>query len=137
MERCTLDANVELYTVDEICVCSNGAANYRGTLALVCARTHVHTMCGRSDTDNDSSSLLPLCIAPRDVCQYLYRLTAIAPDERLYRGVTVIGKLDIVWRSAMGERGRLQTSPLQRMVCVHRCSCTHDHRHPAAAISAA
>ena len=30
----------------------------------------------------------------------------------------VVGKLDIVWRTAFGERGRLQTSQLQRVVCM-------------------
>jgi len=30
----------------------------------------------------------------------------------------VVGKLDIVWRTAFGERGRLQTSQLQRVVCI-------------------
>lgn len=32
----------------------------------------------------------------------------------------VVGKLDIVWRTAFGERGRLQTSQLQRVVCIIR-----------------
>lgn len=27
-----------------------------------------------------------------------------------------VGKLDIVWRSNLGEKGRLQTSQLQRLV---------------------
>lgn len=29
-----------------------------------------------------------------------------------------IGKLDIVWRSNLGERGRLQTSQLPRVVSI-------------------
>lgn len=33
-----------------------------------------------------------------------------------------VGKLDIVWRTAFGERGRLQTSQLQRVVSI-LCSC--------------
>ncbi|CAL8093788.1 unnamed protein product [Orchesella dallaii] len=43
--------------------------------------------------------------------QFLYRLTPRSEQARLS---TNIGKLDIVWRSSMGERGRLQTSQLQR-----------------------
>lgn len=35
----------------------------------------------------------------------------------MMHNATNIGKLDIVWRSNLGERGRLQTSQLQRMVC--------------------
>ncbi|VDM26929.1 unnamed protein product [Toxocara canis] len=34
---------------------------------------------------------------------------------RFPSGGTSIGKLDMVWRTNMGERGRLQTSALQRM----------------------
>jgi hypothetical protein len=34
----------------------------------------------------------------------------------MMHNITNIGKLDIVWRSNLGERGRLQTSQLQRMV---------------------
>lgn len=45
--------------------------------------------------------------------QFLYRLVPKSEQARL---ATNIGKLDIVWRSAMGERGRLQTSQLQRQV---------------------
>jgi len=58
-------------------------------------------------------------MGPSEVRQYLYCLCP-HPDEpsdvREMKNVTVIGKLDIVWRSNMAERGRLQTSPLQRMV---------------------
>ena len=85
MERCTLEPS-ELYKVSEM------------------------------STSDGGRSLVPSALAPHDVCQYLYRLSATrSDDDRLYRGVTTIGKLDMVWRSAMGERGRLQTSALQRM----------------------
>ena len=55
---------------------------------------------------------------PTDTRQYLYCLT---PNPELYgenkvlKGVTNIGKLDIVWKTSMGEKGRLQTSQLQRV----------------------
>lgn len=52
-----------------------------------------------------------------DTRQYLYCLTPkkdVLRDNAL-RGVTNIGKLDIVWKTNMGEKGRLQTSHLQRM----------------------
>lgn len=54
------------------------------------------------------------------ICQFLYCLTPHAKmvnDLKAMSGATSIGKLDIVWRSNLGERGRLQTSQLQRMVC--------------------
>ena len=56
---------------------------------------------------------------PLDVRQYLYCLTPkpdMYNDVRLLKGVTNIGKMDIVWKTNMGEKGRLQTSPLQRVV---------------------
>lgn len=50
--------------------------------------------------------------------QFLYRLVpvpALLKNLKLLSGTTSIGKLDIVWRTNMGERGRLQTSPLHRV----------------------
>lgn len=52
--------------------------------------------------------------------QYLYCLQpqlSLMKDPKMMQNATNIGKLDIVWRSNLGERGRLQTSQLQRMVC--------------------
>ena len=54
-----------------------------------------------------------------DTRQYLYCLKPkpeYAEKAGVIKGVTVIGKLDIVWKTNLGERGRLQTSQLQRMV---------------------
>ncbi|KAJ8912857.1 hypothetical protein NQ315_007989 [Exocentrus adspersus] len=59
-----------------------------------------------------------IILQPQSVCQFLY---CLSPNEKLttdlksLSGATNIGKLDIVWRSNLGERGRLQTSQLQRM----------------------
>jgi len=50
--------------------------------------------------------------------QYLYCLkpqSSLIKDPKMMHNATNIGKLDIVWRSNVGERGRLQTSQLQRM----------------------
>lgn len=55
------------------------------------------------------------------VCQFMYCLTPnaqLSADLKSLSGATNVGKLDIVWRSNLGERGRLQTSQLQRMVCI-------------------
>lgn len=58
-------------------------------------------------------------VNPHDTRQYLYCLKP-RPEARsnpaALRQATSIGKLDIVWRTNMGDRGRLQTSQLQRMV---------------------
>ena len=68
------------------------------------------------------------CLSPKDTRQYLYCLSPrpeLYSDTRLLKGVTNIGKLDIVWKTTMGERGRLQTSQLQRVVSLtinfHMC----------------
>ncbi|OAD78792.1 hypothetical protein PHYBLDRAFT_89883, partial [Phycomyces blakesleeanus NRRL 1555(-)] len=54
-------------------------------------------------------------IHPQDVRQYLYLLTPRDKDnDRIARTTNALGKLDIVWRSAMGDTGRLQTSQLTR-----------------------
>ncbi|RZC40656.1 trafficking protein particle complex subunit 13 [Asbolus verrucosus] len=57
-------------------------------------------------------------LQPQAVCQFLYCLSPsekLSADLKSLSGATNIGKLDIVWRSNLGERGRLQTSQLQRM----------------------
>ncbi|KAF0298761.1 Trafficking protein particle complex subunit 13 [Amphibalanus amphitrite] len=58
-------------------------------------------------------------LGPQDSRQYLFCLRP-RPELRLasakqLKGVTNMGKLDITWRTNLGERGRLQTSQLQRM----------------------
>lgn len=56
---------------------------------------------------------------PLDTRQYLYCLTPLPDmykDTKVLKGVTNIGKLDIVWKTNLGEKGRLQTSALQRVV---------------------
>lgn len=58
-------------------------------------------------------------LQPQATCQFLYCLTPdpkLSSDLKSLSGATNIGKLDIVWRSNLGEKGRLQTSQLQRMV---------------------
>lgn len=58
-------------------------------------------------------------VQPGEIRQYLY---CLKPSEearlnyRVLRGESNIGKLDLVWRTSLGDRGRLQTSQLQRMV---------------------
>ncbi|KAI8509602.1 Trafficking protein particle complex subunit 13 [Branchiostoma belcheri] len=55
---------------------------------------------------------------PKDIRQYLYCLkpkAEVGAPRGVLKGVTNIGKLDIIWKTNMGEKGRLQTSPLQRM----------------------
>ncbi|ORX58323.1 DUF974-domain-containing protein [Hesseltinella vesiculosa] len=54
-------------------------------------------------------------ILPQDVRQYLYMLIPKMDEKGLVaRTTNALGKLDIVWRTAMGDLGRLQTSQLTR-----------------------
>ncbi|KAG1703675.1 Trafficking protein particle complex subunit 13 [Nymphon striatum] len=58
------------------------------------------------------------CLNPDDSRQYLFCMTPksdLINNPKHLKGSFNIGKLDIMWRSNMGERGRLQTSQLQRM----------------------
>ncbi|PVD23698.1 hypothetical protein C0Q70_16971 [Pomacea canaliculata] len=57
-------------------------------------------------------------LSANDTRQYLYCLTPrpeLYAETKVLKGVTNIGKLDIVWKTNMGEKGRLQTSQLQRV----------------------
>lgn len=57
-------------------------------------------------------------LAPQNSCQFLYcikPIPSLANDLKAMKLASNIGKLDIVWRSSnFAERGRLQTSQLQR-----------------------
>ncbi|KAF9974939.1 hypothetical protein BGZ73_001562 [Actinomortierella ambigua] len=52
--------------------------------------------------------------APNEVRQYLYLLQPRPGKELMAKTTNVLGKMDILWRSPMGESARLQTSPLTR-----------------------
>lgn len=58
-----------------------------------------------------------MLVNPQSICQFLYCLTP-NDDGKILSGSTNIGKLDIVWRSNLGEKGRLQTSQLSRKVII-------------------
>jgi len=58
-------------------------------------------------TTFDSSRFLN----PQDIKQYLFKLS---PKDEKARTANSIGKLDILWKTTMGEKGRLQTSQLPR-----------------------
>ncbi|XP_078127962.1 trafficking protein particle complex subunit 13 isoform X3 [Sander vitreus] len=71
-----------------------------------------------SGEDGESTFGKMSYLQPMDTRQYLYCLKPkpeYAEKAGVIKGVTVIGKLDIVWKTNLGERGRLQTSQLQRM----------------------
>jgi len=57
----------------------------------------------------------------QDSWQYLFWLTPKpgVSCEKVVKSMTSIGKLDIIWRTAYGDKGRLQTSQLQRQLAMH------------------
>lgn len=60
-------------------------------------------------------------VQPQNSCQFLYcikPIPSIANDLKALKLAKGIGKLDILWRSNLGERGRLQTSQLERIVII-------------------
>ncbi|NXJ42702.1 TPC13 protein, partial [Ciconia maguari] len=99
------------------------------SLALVClgkgsvkgsvpVNVHRETNMQTLKKTNESTFGSRTYLQPMDTRQYLYCLKPkqeFAEKAGVIKGVTVIGKLDIVWKTNLGERGRLQTSQLQRM----------------------
>lgn len=60
-------------------------------------------------------------LGSEDARLYLYKLVPKTPGgDMASRSATAVGKLDIVWRTSMGEVGHLQTSQLPRKVCFRR-----------------
>lgn len=58
-------------------------------------------------------------LEPNNSCQFLYKIRAtssVLQNLSALKSACDVGKLDIVWRSNMGQRGRIQTSQLQRSV---------------------
>lgn len=56
-------------------------------------------------------------LQPQNSCQFLYCIkptATIVNDLKKLKMEKIIGKLDISWRSNLGERGRLHTSQLER-----------------------
>ncbi|KAJ3236202.1 hypothetical protein HDU78_004732 [Chytriomyces hyalinus] len=50
----------------------------------------------------------------RDSRQYLFALTSKKPNDPIAKVTPTLGKLDIQWRTTLGQQGRLQTSQLSR-----------------------
>jgi len=50
-------------------------------------------------------------LKPGDVRQYLYRLE---PKQPQAKSTTTIGKLDIIWKSNLGETGKMHSMPIER-----------------------
>jgi len=70
------------------------------------------------ETDENNCGIFSngTALQPQDSWQYLFCLSPKPGlgSDKLVKSITSIGKLDIVWRTAHGDKGRLQTSQLQR-----------------------
>ena len=64
---------------------------------------------------DDGSSSQRVFLKPKDVKQFLFRLTPKSvADEHAARTNTSLGRLDVAWRSALGEPGSLETNYISR-----------------------
>lgn len=54
----------------------------------------------------------------KETRQYMYRLSSVPTVEKSSSRTNNLGKLDILWRSNMGTKGQIQSSPLVRQVIV-------------------
>ena len=70
------------------------------------------------DADGDATVFGTPYLTINEIRQYLFLITPKIPTSTTWRGFAGLGKLDIAWRSSMGEPGRLQTSQLVRKVTV-------------------
>lgn len=52
----------------------------------------------------------------KETRQYMYRLSLDKTAEKNPSRTNNLGKLDILWRSNMGTKGQIQSSPLVRQV---------------------
>lgn len=134
LERVILEPS-DLYTSTEIRFPNNGYCAY-ATFNFFAAflknilQLHSALLCTRY-TQNEifafSETMENEFLEPQSIRQYLFQLSPSSQTTDTvgnsassnlpanYRGVSSIGRLDMSWRTAMGERGRLRTSPLQRM----------------------
>ena len=58
-------------------------------------------------------------LEPINSCQFLYKIKAVnslAQNLNALKSACDVGKLDMSWKSNLGQRGRIQTSQLQRSV---------------------
>eukprot|EP00088_Acartia_fossae_P068274 TRINITY_DN8624_c0_g1_i4.p1 TRINITY_DN8624_c0_g1~~TRINITY_DN8624_c0_g1_i4.p1 ORF type:complete len:436 (+),score=49.72 TRINITY_DN8624_c0_g1_i4:160-1308(+) len=78
----------------------------------------VKTLSVEDENEDSESGIFSNCTAlqPQDSWQYLFCLSPKTglSNDKLVKTITSIGKLDIVWRTPFGDKGRLQTSQLQR-----------------------
>ncbi|KAE8738212.1 hypothetical protein FOCC_FOCC016318 [Frankliniella occidentalis] len=108
-----LEAQVQNITVGPICLEKVALeSSHLFTVSALNTSANGESVFGKVNVlQSQSSRQFLYCLAPQP---------SLTVDCRLLSGATNIGKLDMVWRSNLGERGRLQTSQLQRMAPDYR-----------------
>lgn len=117
-----LDVKTKIYNIESNEVCLEAQVQNITSGSLVLENVSLETspiFHAEKMSINEGNNGLSLNImAPNESKQYLY-CTKPRPDVKCdikeLNNTTYIGKLDIVWRSNFGERGRLQTSQLNRL----------------------
>lgn len=104
-----LEAQIQNITVGTICL---------EKVELESSDKYTVTSLNTFSSNEGGESVFPAKnkLEPQNSCQYLYCIKPIDKNPSSLKLATDIGKLEIVWRSNMGEQGRLQTSQLQRSV---------------------
>ena len=120
-DKVFLEAQVQNLTAGPICL--EKVALDPSPIFEVEQLNTVQTTSSNQPDDQVSSVFGPVnYVASQDIRQYLY---CLSPKPEVYKkgsgndSAASIGRLDIVWRSSMGETGRLQTSTLQKMTQMH------------------
>ncbi|XP_046440856.1 trafficking protein particle complex subunit 13-like isoform X1 [Daphnia pulex] len=114
-----LEAQIQNTTVDRP-LCLDKVTMEPSTLFEVSSLNEISTTTGTPWSN--MPQLFGKCVnvvQPGEIRQYLHCLKPkqnVRDNHRMLRGESNIGKLDLIWRTAIGDRGRLQTSQLQRMV---------------------
>lgn len=102
-----LEVQIQNITAGPICL---------ETVDLQC--TDKYTMTSLNTLSNGESVFKSKnMLQPQNACQFLYcikPMPALIGNVKQLKLEKNIGKLDILWRSNLGERGRLQTSQLER-----------------------
>ena len=117
-----LEAQVQNVTAGPLCL--EKVALDPSPMFTVMPLNHVPSSGALDEKENEKRLIFGQVnyLQPQDSRQYLFCLTPRNELKLTYKqlkGTTNIGKLDIIWRTNLGDRGRLQTSQLQRLPLNH------------------
>uniref|UniRef100_A0A0V0GCH1 Putative trafficking protein particle complex subunit 13 n=1 Tax=Triatoma dimidiata TaxID=72491 RepID=A0A0V0GCH1_TRIDM len=116
-----LDVKTKLYTAESNEVYLEAQVQNITSGSLILEKVSLETSdlfrVSELNTTTEVGDLEVSTMSSGDSRQFLYSLTPVCDhvaNVKVLSKTTYIGKLDIVWKSNLGEKGRLQTSQLQR-----------------------